>query len=275
MEIKKIGQVYKFDKNNYLIAKQYKKNIQSKWLKVMKDFIKSIDKQHIHSIYLRGSVITGEAVDHVSDIDFVVLTSDLPKNCWAKPSKFKKELIPIRERMMKDYSFIYNVDVSKPNYYLNIDLTNQFMIKHHSVCIYGDNIQKDILKFKRNEFPIIFPELDLPLIAAKKEFDKNKKKIMRYVAKNIIRAAFELVHKISHKDVWTRDLYPCYKFFSEHYPKGEEQMRNCLELAISPTEELSDLEWLIELGFWILEEFSVNDIRYKVIDQTNQLKFKG
>jgi hypothetical protein len=280
MEIKKIGKVYKFDKDDYLIAKQDKANIQSKWLEVVNYFIDSIDKQHVHSIYLRGSVITGEAFDHISDIDFIMLSNDLPKSLWTRPSQFTKSYKPLTESIIKKYPFVYNLDINTPNYYDNVDLQNQFMIKHFSICVYGDNIQKNISKFKRNEFPLTHPLLDVPLktvVSEFKEFD-IKKRMIRYVAKHVIRAAFELVHKISHQDVWTRDLYPCYKFFSEQYPEVKEHMKHCLKLTISPTENIDDIKMIVELGYWVLEQLSWHQLnnKYEVVDDVGYtLQYKG
>ena len=56
-------------------------------------------------------------------------------------------------------------------------------------------------------------------------------------------------------DVWTRDLYQCYRLFSESYPDKKDEMYFVLERAISPTTDRNDIFKIFnEIGDWLVEE---------------------
>lgn len=73
--------------------------------------------------------------------------------------------------------------------------------------------------------------------------------------KTLLRIGLELTLDKAGK--YSRDLYPCYKIFSEYYQEKESNMREVLELALNPTD---DMEYLISIkenfGQWLLLECS-------------------
>ena len=68
---------------------------------------------------------------------------------------------------------------------------------------------------------------------------KNK---CAWLMKNILRSGFELTMERSKR--YTRDLYLCYKDFSEYYPEKEAIMREVFDLALNP---ISDKEKILEI----------------------------
>ncbi|MEZ4103239.1 MAG: hypothetical protein R3B55_01620 [Candidatus Paceibacterota bacterium] len=63
-----------------------------------------------------------------------------------------------------------------------------------------------------------------------------------WLMKNILRSGFEITMERSKR--YTRDLYLCYKDFSEYYPEKEKIMREVLDLALNP---ISDKEKILEI----------------------------
>ena len=77
--------------------------------------------------------------------------------------------------------------------------------------------------------------------------------MMGWISKRMIRCGFELVY--DKVDVWTRDLYQCYKLFSDIYPEKQDKMKLVLMKAISPTTDRNDIfEIFNEIGDWLVEE---------------------
>ena len=138
-------------------------------------------------------------------------------------------------------------------------LDTMFVIKHHSVCISGDNIQDKIPDFKLSTIPRSYYDLGKIIEKLKRNlFDPNVdpsriKMMMGWISKKIVRNGFELI--MDDSDVYTRDLYQCWKLFSEKYPEKEDLMKKALEKAIYPTEDRNDLFNIFNgIGDWIVKE---------------------
>ena len=257
MAIKEIGKIYKFDKDDYLITNHNISNVGSKWLKAIDESVNFLKEQNVHSIYLKGSVMEGQAIDNVSDLDFIILYKEDVRLIWDAPSDWEKSLDPLRKNIKDKYPFINGFDSGNPNYYKEITDKNKFMIKHQSICIYGDNIQDSISKFKRGSFPIVSDTLSLVLSQGTAKFlasDIDKQRIiMSMTGKTILRSGFEYIHKDKYKDIWTRSLYYCYKFLCEVYPDKKDQIKKCLKVVITPSNSIDDLVEIVEFGNWLLD----------------------
>lgn len=189
--------------------------------------------KNLHSIYLRGSVAKGNAVKNISDIDLYILADSGDKDTsWKETSE--KEICgtyPFVSGIEFHIETIENVMSKK---------SEQFLLQTQSVRILGKDLSfpqdsfkignecyihiffigKDIKDFYR--YISVEPEEEIPDICS-------------WIAKRIVRTGFEIVMK--RENLYTRDLYPCYKSFVKYYPEREKQFYELLELAVYPVND--------------------------------------
>ena len=263
MKIRETGNVYKFDKDDYLIADHSNVIIEDKWLNVLNDIIDKYNKDHVHSIYVRGSVACNEAIDYVSDIDLIILFNEYPTNIFETYDDYHNYIISLQTYITKEYPFVTKLDFGVPNYYKNISDINKFIIKHQSVCIDGDNMQPSIEKRKKDLIPYQHQFLLRCLEQAKNEFPKantlERNKLMKFISRIILRSGFELVHTTIFTDIWTRDLYQCYRLFIKEYSYKKNRMLMTLKMALKPTNNSKDIKKIFHFGNWILDEIKIQN----------------
>ena len=260
-EVKPIGSFLQVDFNGFIVNTTSQEKIQTAWLpavEMVRDAYKQHFGEHLHSVYIRGSVAKGEAIANISDIDsFAVVTMsyDDIDTSWSKD--FVKE-------MTKQFPFIVGVEIGAiPLEELEDHKSDRIMIKTQSICVYGENLADKLSPLK--------PGIDTAqhVKGIEREINKTKewlqeghtdeeiKRRCAWIIKRIIRSGFELVMERAQK--YTRDLYPCYEGFSEYYPEKKEEMYEVLKLAIEPT---SDKEMILKildtLGDWLAREIKLN-----------------
>ena len=251
MKIKNIGKTYKFDKNGYLIKKHIKSKIKRKWLKPINDTVNRLVKEFenkIHSIYLRGSVASGACVDNISDIDILVMSHYEDDNdIVMKPNRYKQFNIRYLNReITKKYPFVEKVDIST-GVAANITPASigfNFAIKHQCAHLFGQNLQKKIEPFKKDEIPIYNYQLNGFIQKCERWGG-----VPQNICKRMIRYAFESI--FDEVNIYTRDLYPCYKTFTDIHPEKKDIMEIILKQAILPTTDNSNFKEIIEFSKWL------------------------
>lgn len=253
ISIKPIGSFFDVDDQGYLINPTSASKIQPEYRGILDDIVDLYKKRFgkkLYSVYVRGSVAKGTAIKDISDIDTWCIVDDSQENITTKWRPLKKELF-------EKYPEFDDIEMGETPL---DDIGRSYKILlHQSVCIFG--IAIDVPKKKINsEFAMHAPQF-------KKRFDWfdeliNKhtssteiKKDCVWLMKTLLRIGLELTLDKAGK--YSRDLYPCYKIFSEYYQEKESNMREVLELALNPTD---DMEYLISIkenfGQWLLLECS-------------------
>ena len=134
------------------------------------------------------------------------------------------------------------------------------MIKTHSICVYGEDLSGHLPNYKAdktlgNEHLM---NLKNQIHQAKEDLDDNKDiedilDCCGWVMKIIVRAGLALV--IEEENKYTRDLFPAYKIFSEHYSEKESEMKQALKYAINPVENPNEIiDLLDKMGNWMINE---------------------
>jgi hypothetical protein len=256
-EIKPLGSYLALDQEGYIINPASFEKIQEKWLKPVEE-VKEKYIAHfgsaLHSLYIRGSVPKGNAIDEISDLDtFAVVNlneEDIDISWWKE----------INEKIKQKYPFVEGVEVvAIPFNEFEKSNGDKIMIKTQSICLYGTDLVSTISPFK----PGFETTQHIQSISKKVENtlswlqeNKNDEKIIKkcgWIMKQLLRSAFELVMERSGK--YTRDLYPCYETFSEFYPNRKDEMYKVLELAIYPTSDKQIiLEVVLGIGKWVAGE---------------------
>lgn len=240
-EIRKIGGYLDTDQDGFIINEASPEKFQEKWKPAIAEITTAYQEHFgdkLLSVYVRGSVARGTAIDGISDLDTRAIVN-LPKEQidikWGK--KFN-------EKILAKYPFIKEVEItaSTPEQALDIEGGLHVMLKTQAVCVYGIDISENISRIRPNrEAAQHFRNLQKELQSTIDFFEHNQdndkaknKNRCSWIMKRILRTGFELVMEREQK--YTRDLYPCYESFAKYYPEKKEAMYKTLELAINPTD---------------------------------------
>lgn len=263
-----IGRLQKTDENGYIVNDTDKNFITSPWLEVIEE-IKLIYQKYLgeflHSIYLRGSVARGLAIEKISDIDTLAVT--LVDPCLINTTSLEKQ----KYRLMEKFHFLtgieleflfYNCFENRPQYDKHYIFNQKFIIKTQSVCIYGNDLGRIILPFKANIETAKCLAKDLSIAiedtknAIKTCYDKAFiAEQCRWIMKLIVRSGFILI--MDKVQAFTRDLYPSYKLFSKYFSEQAPKMKMALEWAINPiSDSIVLFSFLDDFGIWMHNEMT-------------------
>ena len=251
IEIKKIGSFLKTDENGYLINPASKSKIKGKWKQAVEACVLEYKKEYgddLVSVYIRGSVAKGKAVEGLADLDtfaFVDLPDNKIDNSWRKKSK---------EKLKKKFPFCEGFEITAYSK-KTIKDKNIKIILIQACCVYGKEFKEPKLKIGKST--ILHGRVSNSIKHMKKvivaDISKNKKKIWcAWFAKRILRTGFELT--MTREKKYTRDLYLCYKTFSKYYPQYEKKTKEVLNLSLNRTSSSKKIESMFEIAEFIEEE---------------------
>lgn len=254
--IQNIGTILDVDENGFVVKQAAVEKIQTRWRPAV-DVIVAAYRHHfgrdLYSVYIRGSVALGRAIDNISDIDSIALVNmSREKIDLSWRQAFEAEFA-------KSFLFINGVEIIVQPLG-NIGKGSRIMIKTQAVCVYGEDISDTLPSLKPGEGMaqhIFGLERDIKNM---KDFlrqdDKDSAEIQRkctWIMKRILRSGCELVMERSQS--YTRDLYPCYELFARYYPQKDAEMYRVLEMAVNPTSNRREIiNILDDFGGWITGE---------------------
>ncbi|MEI5906898.1 nucleotidyltransferase [Bacillus spongiae] len=256
--IKNIGRYCPVDDDGYIMNDSNTNKIQPEFYRVIENVVE-IYKRHLgedlHSVYIRGSVPRGLGIHGVSDLDTIAITNKMINDHELNWTEAEHEL-------NQQFDCVDGVEFS---FYFIEDVLNNitfsiipFMIKTHSVCVFGEDIKKLLPEYKADK-----SLANDHLIILKRQIDQaitdltgneDREDIVdccRWIMKIIVRAGLALV--IEEENLYTRDLFPAYKIFSTYYPEKEKEMQQALHYAIAPVGNVSEIiDFLNEMGSWMV-----------------------
>jgi len=261
IKIQKHGAVLRTNADGYLIPDVSLDNIVPPWDEAV-NFIKEAYIKHLgkrlHSVYIRGSVARGLAVEGISDVDsFALVHGDPPEQedelDWAKR---------VIEQYMKRFPFSHRPEIlinGEKSFCKNLE--GKWWLRLGAICIYGENLIPRIppvkfetvvadFQFQRDYISKIVDQFHEGIKNAESERSKG---YCRWICKRFLRVGMGLV--LPRAKVFTRDLYYCYEEFVRFYPQRDTAMWQALEFAINPTEDKEVLFPLVEvLGNFLSQE---------------------
>jgi ribosomal protein S12 methylthiotransferase accessory factor len=203
-------------------------------------------------VYVRGSVASGEARPGVSDLDLLAVVASEPG------AQGRSRLRGALERLREGFPFCAGFDgeVLEREAVLRAPemAWGRFQIRVLGACVYGEDLAAQLAPF-RPDASVIFtaPRLPLAIERARSSLRAHGAKtaeVCRWIAKKIVRAGYDLV--LVEEGRFTRDLFPCYSGFADHFPAMEGWMREALSLAIEPSGLPSRVFALLDrLGGWL------------------------
>lgn len=256
-KIEKLGEYLALDSDGYILNTTKLSAIQSKWKPCVDEIVDEYKKHYgsaVHSVYLRGSVAKGKAIENISDIDtFAVVT--LPNKDIDKT--WEKDFL---NAFMEKHLFVNGVELQvSPLEGFEKRRGQKILIKTQSICLYGESLANEIEPMKpgletTQHLQHLGKEIRSSIELLQNEV--NDEKILNdctWIMKRILRGAFELVMERSNQ--YTRDLYPCYEGFSKYYPDQKNEMYSVLEMAVCPTKDVSKITSLLEgIGNFVVQE---------------------
>lgn len=239
--------IFKLNSRGEVINQGSKNKIQTLYapaVRIAVELIKENLHRDIHSIYLRGSLATGNGIKDLSDLDMVVITKKVIDDGQIK---WRNE---ISKKILSNYPFITFVDItiiSRDELLEGKKCPNlPIYIKTSSTLLFGYNIADKI--------PAVVPGRKLALKMysdLENEFSELRKKFsdknadLKYLnvdqpltfwciwtMRVLLRSSLGIV--MCKKPIYTQDLVECYKQFTEIYPNFRKQMRQALVWSKNP-----------------------------------------
>jgi len=221
VDIKQTGKYWVADKNGFIESLFSVNNIHPNNKKVADYLVsKAIEyyADNLHSVYVRGSILTNPELQPNFDKDFIVVLHE--NDTW--------------NYFVENYdSFILTLD-SNIDFDISLYSTNNLTLdrKFNSLCLYGNDLSarkvniRDLIPSQEIKYNV----LKTILSNTKKSVDLNDD--LRRDCKILIRSAMLSVSLKLNK--YTRDLYYCCKFYEEYYPQYGKQMWDVLDLYLNP-----------------------------------------
>jgi uncharacterized protein len=237
------------------ITSQYKPVVTAVLNSILEKFGPQLD-----GVYLYGSVPTGNAIEQNSDLDMLLVLKEKPdQELSEKISDLEKTLCADYEPMLRGVGLgISNVAEAKSE---KEKFGLMCFMKHLCICIYGNDITKDIPGFKPSKEVAegFNGDLAQSLESSKAKIEKATleseiKKRSQAVSKKIIRTGFSLV--MPRSESWTTDLQTSVDTFANHYPEKTIEMNTALEWAkAGSSDKQKVVEFIDTFGQWLTKEF--------------------
>lgn len=214
----------------------------------------------LDGIYLYGSVVTGKAIEGKSDLDILLVLKESPNNTLSGEIKSLERTLsekyePVLRGVGLTVTNIAEVTSEKEKY------GYMCYIKHLCVCIYGNDITKDVGNFKPSKEVARGFNGDISefLKSYRDKIEKatsesELKKLSQEVSKKIVRTGFSLV--MPRSGSWSTDLQSSFDTFIYYYPEKATDMNVALDWAKGNlSEKTSIIEFIETFGKWLSEEF--------------------
>lgn len=257
LQVKRVGGYLEVDEQGYLKKAADVSRIQEPWLTPVEAVRQAYLDRYgntLHSIYIRGSVAKGRAIEGVSDIDSLAVFRedrfDEPDGAWERdveediearfPNVGGAELICVPMERATTRDNIY-----------------AFTIKVEAACIYGEDLASQMHGYKPGpdmafQMRYFHSHLDIFKREYPRESEQEKVLTLVWIMRRFLRLGMELVMERERR--YTRDLYPCYESFAKHYPNKKSEMLRALELAINPIVDEQSEDFTRKFGDWLEAE---------------------
>jgi hypothetical protein len=236
----RIGRYLSVDECGYVKPDVANDRIGTIWLPLVAFVSDALMNRHgVRSVYLRGSVPRGLAIENVSDVDFVYLSE----------SNFDSADAELEQTVERTFPFVTKLELSRLDR-AALDRIHppqrrpyfHMLIKTQCLFLAGDDIARDMLPFTigadivSHVFSLRGEFARLPDLLAEGRKSGDEQAVRQWFSRRIVRSGFEVT--MDRNDRFTRDLYLCYEQFAEFYPDRAEEMFavliNCLNGGESP-----------------------------------------
>jgi hypothetical protein len=260
MEVRPLGRLTPVDADGYIVSDVDRAYIRPPWDAPLDEVVRACVEHWgdaLHSVYVRGSLPRGFAVEGVSDIDCYALvrgrqgeidTSWIEAVCHDLDAKY-----PFQTGIeIIAFSLEGTVDPGDSPLFRIV----QFSIGTNCLCIHGEDLGPSLPRVKPGPGIAVraanLPsEMQLALSHLGPESPASEvREWCAWIMKRVVRTGFELV--MEREQAYTRDFYFCFEAFARHHPEYERAMYRCLELAVAPSEDSDEVRGiLLGFGTWV------------------------
>ncbi len=230
------GDFLELDGHGHVIKKASFDLIQPSWKPLIHDVIsvyKAFFGTNLHSIWLRGSVAKGSAVDGLADFDSFGYVYE-PTDCF---DQFEKEIEALEPR----YPFCAGIECeADPVAMLENDHIMRRIIKTQAICLYGEDISESISPHSLRDMIFYSKHLRYCLETRMPQFLKEDngdpqqiQGTCNWTVRRLLRSLYESI--MLEENRWTNDLWLCYERYSLRYPEREPATMELLQLCLNPT----------------------------------------
>lgn len=240
IEPRKIGRFLELDHLGLVKPDVDLSLIGPSWKPVVKAVTQFLMKtEKVSSVYIRGSVPRGLAIENISDVDFIYIAEESLDEVEKEIEVAIRKRFPyVRElelfRITKKNLFKIRPPQKRP--YL------QMLLKTQSLFLAGEDVIKDVDQFKpgiemvSHIFSLSEEFSKLPEWQLKDSGDKDKLADGRkWFCRRVVRAGLEIT--LNRATQYTRDLYFCYEQFAKFYPQKRHEMYNVLVNCLNGHED--------------------------------------
>jgi uncharacterized protein len=200
-----------------------------------------MSRPEVGSVYLRGSIPRGLAIENVSDADFV----------YFSEARFDAEDDALQKSTATNFPFVNGIELSRLDQAAFDRIHRRqrrpyfhMLLKTQCLFLAGDDIAHNIAPFR------IGPDLVSHVFSLAQEFSRlpnwleegrqtgAEQSVRQWFSRRIVRSGFEVTMDRSKR--FTRDLYLCYEDFAKFYPIWSQSMyrvlTNCLNGEDDPVQ---------------------------------------
>lgn len=237
------------------ITSQFKPIVESVLDAIVQEFSPLLD-----GVYLYGSIATGKAVKGTSDLDSVLVFKNKPseellERISTLEAKLSKKYETALRNIGLEVTDVTELCSEKEKY------GGMCFMKHLCICLYGNDIAKDVPGFKPSKEVAqgFNGDIGQKLEIFRSKIDRTDmeaeiKKLSQSAAKKILRTGFSLV--MPRTKSWTTNSQVCYDMFVKFYPEKAVEMKIALDWAQSgSSNKKSVIEFIDKFGQWINREF--------------------
>lgn len=257
---RRIGVYLEADADGYLQCVAKDRPVQVPWdaaVTVLVRWYQAALGERLHSVYVRGSVAKGMAIEGVSDLDsFAVLTQSAAA---LGPVSFGAWAGEVETEFIRKFPFVARVEIGTVPFEAVADGAgpDAFVLKVESVCVYGKDLAERIEPFKLGP-GIAFQtrcfrrHLGTFLREYPAEPSAGRPAFLVWILRRFLRLGMELVMVEERR--YTRDLYLCFESFAKHYETEARLMYRALELAVDPVVDEEAEVFVRSFGEWLADE---------------------
>ncbi|MFP4008673.1 MAG: hypothetical protein ACLFV6_11815, partial [Spirulinaceae cyanobacterium] len=257
-KIEPFGRFLSVDAKGYIVNDCGLNLIRDRWLDLVlawqEGCIAALNSNLI-SLYLRGSIPRGLAVENLSDLDGIaIVRSEISSEQQLALESLQQELRSRFPFCTKIETQILSPEILSPASDWGIFLKTQ------GLNLYGVDFNPQLppVSLGKHLISTAFQlEEDITQTCQDiRQFRYSRDRLRHkcaWLSRRLVRSGFELV--MDREQAYTRDLYPCYLAFSRHFPEQERQMRRCLALSLNPSIYYNALlVFWQDFGGWLVEQ---------------------
>jgi uncharacterized protein len=215
-------------------------------------------EHQLHSLYLYGSVASGNARPITSDLDILIVFKSNPSSqVRTTLTQLENELSQSFRADVREVGFAHTFVAEV------LEGDNQVgwgcFIKHLCVCLTGEDLGTKFPRFKPTRAVGYGLNGDL-----KQEIDKAKhvmldglpctiNKTIMSISRKMVRTTFSLVIEEAH--CWTTNLNDCSSIFSAYYPEHTAQIQYLLQISKGAPASWDEFFSILDgFGQWLCDE---------------------